>query len=60
MGVIGVAHGADTATLERIEKIIKQQQAETIEKLRIQVEALSGQAPEMESKAPAPVEKASS
>jgi len=66
MGTMGVARGADTATLERIEKIIKQQQAqieqqaETIEKLRIQVEALSGQAPEMESKMPAPVEKASS
>jgi cell division protein FtsB len=63
MGTMGVAQGADTATLERIEKIIKQQQAqieqqaETIEKLRIQVEALSGQAPKIESTAPAMVEK---
>ncbi len=63
MGTMGIAHGADTATLERIEKIIKQQQAqieqqaETIEKLRIQVDALSGQAPKIESTAPAMVEK---
>jgi len=63
VGVMGVAHGADTAALERIEKIIKQQQAqieqqaETIEKLRIQVEALSGQAPKPESPAPAMVGK---
>lgn len=64
IGTMGVAHGADTATLERIEKIIKQQQAQieqqaaTIETLRIQVEALSGQAPKMESAAPVRVEKA--
>jgi len=63
VGVMGVAHGADTATLERIEKIIQQQQAqieqqaEIIEKLRIQVEALSGQALKIESTAPAMVEK---
>ena len=63
MGTVETVKGADTATLERIEKIIKQQQAqieqqaETIEKLRIQVEALSGQAQKIESNAPAMVEK---